>query len=322
MGSFFSSNAHTEAPPEHPEETPGPETGRPLPTPTSSVEVRPQKRIRAEESAFVSPKRVKASHMDLSKYKLKELAVGSQGEGMAELPKQVENVLQEGAAVDLAGTYVWYASYGSNLLEERFMCYIKGGKTESMAMSLAPCSDPTPPTAIEAFVVPHRLFFAHEKSVTWGVGGVSFITSKETPDSKTVIRAYRITLQQFNEVARKENSASAPVGSVYVTPENLVQLRARDEKNHPHSALDCVIQKGKYRTIKYLGDHQGGPLLTFTASHQEQEQIANGHVPLVPPSEKYRTCIVQGLVEVGLLQEDAEAYVDARASTPLSEATG
>jgi hypothetical protein len=48
-------------------------------------------------------------------------------------------------------------------------------------------------------------------------------------------------LQQFNEVARKENSASAPVGSVYVSPEDLVRLRLRDEKKLPHNALDCVI---------------------------------------------------------------------------------
>ncbi|GAQ82531.1 histone deacetylase complex catalytic component HDA1 [Klebsormidium nitens] len=319
MGSFFSSNAHTEAPPE---ETPGAESGQPLPSTATGAEVRPQKRYRVEEDTIISPKKVKPSHLDLSKYKLKELAFGSQGEEATKLPKQVEDVSQEGAPVDLARTYVWYASYGSNLLEERFMCYVKGGKTESMAMSLAPCSDPTPPTAIDAFVVPHRLFFAHEKSVTWGAGGVSFITSKETPDSKTIIRAYRVTLQQFNEVARKENSASAPVGSVCVSPENLVQLRARDEKSLKHNALDCVIQKGKYRTVKYLGDYQGEPVLTFTASHQEQEEIASGHVPLVSPSDKYRACIVQGLVEVGLSREDAETYVEVRASTPLSETTG
>lgn len=77
---------------------------------------------------FVSPKKAKPAHLDLSKYKLKELAFGPQGEGATELPKRVEDVLEQGAPGDLAKTYVWYASYGSNLLEERFMCYVKGGK--------------------------------------------------------------------------------------------------------------------------------------------------------------------------------------------------
>jgi hypothetical protein len=26
-----------------------------------------------------------------------------------------------------AESYIWYAAYGSNLLKERFMCYLKGG---------------------------------------------------------------------------------------------------------------------------------------------------------------------------------------------------
>ncbi|CAI5500851.1 unnamed protein product [Closterium sp. Naga37s-1] len=54
-------------------------------------------------------------------------------------------------------TLVWYASYGSNMLEERFMCYIQGGAVDGMTHPCHGCSDPTPPRASKWIAVPHRM---------------------------------------------------------------------------------------------------------------------------------------------------------------------
>jgi hypothetical protein len=141
MGSFFSSNTRTEPPPGTPITEAVPENRRPLPSPTSSMEARPQKRVKVQQPSTENlPALPKVSPVDLSKYKLKKLALGSEA-GATELPTEVESVLagkEEGAPVDLSKQYVWYASYGSNLLQERFMCYVQGGKVSRAALLRVP----------------------------------------------------------------------------------------------------------------------------------------------------------------------------------------
>ena len=72
-------------------------------------------------------------------------------------------------------TYVWYACFGSNILLERFDCYLKGGRIAGMAADMPGASDPSPPERWATWEsVPHRLFFAHS-SPTWNGGGVAFV---------------------------------------------------------------------------------------------------------------------------------------------------
>ena len=74
-----------------------------------------------------------------------------------------------------ASPYVWYASFGSNILLERFECYLRGGRIDGMVRDMPGSRDPTPPLASSFWVdVPHRLFFAHS-SPTWAGGGVAFM---------------------------------------------------------------------------------------------------------------------------------------------------
>jgi len=60
--------------------------------------------------------------------------------------------------------YVWYASYGSNLLYERFVTYIQ--------------------------------------SVSWGNGGVSFLDIESTGEA--LGRMYLVTREQFQDISRQE----------------------------------------------------------------------------------------------------------------------
>ena len=41
---------------------------------------------------------------------------------------------------------VWYASFGSNILSERFACYLEGGRIEGMIRDMPGSRDPSPPT--------------------------------------------------------------------------------------------------------------------------------------------------------------------------------
>ena len=69
---------------------------------------------------------------------------------------------------------VWYASYGSNLCEDRFLCYIKGGMPQGSKKMHLGCSDKTAPRATQNIIINRALYFAKEYS-SWGKGGVAFI---------------------------------------------------------------------------------------------------------------------------------------------------
>ena len=134
---------------------------------------------------------------------------------------------------------VWYASFGSNILSERFACYLEGGRIEGMIRDMPGSRDPSPPTEWRRWDnLPHRLFFAHS-SPTWDGGGVAFVDFGEdlrgSPGSQTgsrteteaarredfpaaraerppgtsalgvTYRLYRVTLEQFNDVLAQEN---------------------------------------------------------------------------------------------------------------------
>lgn len=101
--------------------------------------------------------------------------------------------------------YVWYVSYGSNMLKERFMCYIQGGSFEGN-YRLA-CEDTAPPLAVKTVEIPYDMYFGNE-SGSWHDCGVSFLDTAEKGYALGV--AYLITKQQLDHVADEENGGNFP----------------------------------------------------------------------------------------------------------------
>ena len=102
--------------------------------------------------------------------------------------------------------YVWYVTYGSNMLEERFHCYIIGGSFEGRR-DIKPCADTTLPHAVQRLDIPYDMYFAKE-SQTWDNLGVSFLDTTKKGHAYGV--AYLITKEQFNHVASQENRGRSP----------------------------------------------------------------------------------------------------------------
>ena len=102
--------------------------------------------------------------------------------------------------------YVWYVSYGSNMLNERFMCYIKGGSFEGSRYRQT-CSDTTPPLAVRTFEIPYDMYFGNT-SGSWQDCGVSFLDVSKR--GKALGVAYLITKDQFRHVCAEENGGRAP----------------------------------------------------------------------------------------------------------------
>ncbi|WP_232824218.1 MULTISPECIES: hypothetical protein [Paraliobacillus] len=74
--------------------------------------------------------------------------------------------------------YVWYASYGSNLNRDKFLCYIKGGKAEGSSKVEVGCKDKSLPIKEVTYKMNLPLYFA-KNSVRWQKQGVAFIGLKQ-----------------------------------------------------------------------------------------------------------------------------------------------
>lgn len=87
--------------------------------------------------------------------------------------------------------YVWYACYGSNLLDERFAEYLSC--TSSKANYIAS----------EAITLPFNLYFA-KNSTRWNYEGVAFLDVDKKDE--TLGWKYLITKEQFKEIQSMEGS--------------------------------------------------------------------------------------------------------------------
>lgn len=102
---------------------------------------------------------------------------------------------------------VWYVAYGSNMLYERFMCYINGGSFRGNGRSHKPCENTSLPRERKAHELLHNMYYANE-SGSWDNGGVSFLDVSNHGHAYGV--AYLITEEQLNHIWREENGGFIP----------------------------------------------------------------------------------------------------------------
>lgn len=207
-----------------------------------------------------------------------------------------------------AESYVWYAAYGSNLLKERFVCYLEGTdfRTEDGTILRAPpkCDAGTRiqgdhPFNDQRFRLPFKLYFACEKT-KWGPGGVAFVEIEPITPPPTLGRAYLLTLPQLRCIARGENDGSHPVN---ITIEMLsASPGTTHEITTDHQGRYCVLLTCgslNYKDIEV-------PVVTLTGWPEKL-------VPRNSPSLVYRNTIRKGLHQTypDKLDSDVEKYLDS-----------
>ncbi|MFD2044840.1 hypothetical protein ACFSTA_14245 [Ornithinibacillus salinisoli] len=180
---------------------------------------------------------------------------------------------------------VWYVSYGSNLCEDRFMCYIYGDRPPGSAQAEIGCTDKTPPQANGKIEIPYSLYFSKERS-KWGIGGVAFIDHERKHQTNTIGRRYLITGEQFSEVVAQENNRS----TMYIDLEQVIA----------NGSLS--IGSGWYGRVVYLGVMDGAPMFTFTNNDPKKNMKIN------KPATAYLSTIARGLLELGLEREEVVEY--------------
>jgi hypothetical protein len=171
---------------------------------------------------------------------------------------------------------VWYVSYGSNMCRDRLLCYIEGGRPHGGAREYVGARDDTLPADDMAVELPGSLYFAGE-SATWG-GGVAFY-DHDVP-GPTPARAYRITGEQFADIAAQEMHRLPEEGD----PLEEVIIGGLDAGRHEAGP-------GRYETLIEVGRHDGLPMLTFTSPHGLDS------IRHTSPAPAYLTMLRRGLRE-------------------------
>ncbi|KAF7843528.1 histone deacetylase 5 [Senna tora] len=205
---------------------------------------------------------------------------------------------------ELSQIPIWYASYGSNMCEKRFSCYIEGGKVDGMINPCPGSKDPTLPSEKLWRHFPCRLFFGRESTITWGPGGVAFILPETSSEDTTRMCLYKISLEQFNDVLLQENGHKDMdnVESAYFDQTHLDAIRTEEFKS-------THVTGRWYGNVVYLGEEENIPILTLTCAPQYIEDFKSEepNTPLRAPGDAYKNTLIQGLVE------EARDYIDKSA---------
>lgn len=187
--------------------------------------------------------------------------------------------------------YIWYASYGSNLLASRFNCYIQGGKPNGSKKTYQGCRNKNPPIDNQETYISSELYFA-KKSQTWNDGGVCFISNNFGQSKEALARMYLITKEQFIDVVKQENR-------------NSQDLQIDFEKVISEGGI--VFKKDAwYGKIIYLGNQDDHPIFTFTHEIDIVEKNK--------PNEDYLKTIIEGIKDTfpNFNEFDIEDYLNSK----------
>lgn len=186
---------------------------------------------------------------------------------------------------------VWYACYGSNLLEERFQCYISGGTPKNAKRTYPGCTDKNFSGISKPIRIPGELYFA-KSSKTWSGGGAGFIRTEGFNKEETLGRRYLISEQQFIELVQQEIKFE---GEFHIDLKDVKQRGFLDMKNDSW-----------YGKIVYLGDLEGAPIFTFTNEDFLEKEIN-------APHPFYLKIIIEGLKETyGMSNAEIEDYLKSK----------
>lgn len=175
---------------------------------------------------------------------------------------------------DATDHLIWYASYGSNVNRERFLCYLRGGVPAGTTVTQRGARDPSLPLDDAPCTFGSAIRFAGH-SPRWG-GAPAFLEHQRSVFGG-LGRRYLITKEQFADVVAQENGID---GAISIPFDEVLP------------GTQTVIEARAYDSIVGLAPAHGIPVATFTSSTVPEDR------PAAPPSAAYLGTIIRGLAEV------------------------
>ena len=160
--------------------------------------------------------------------------------------------------LNMGEKYVWYTCYGSNMLKERFMHYIKGGTCIFNDVNYRGCADKSDPVDERPFTIPHRLYFAMS-SGKWGGGGIAFLDPEIDESAKTLGKIYKVTYDQFLDIKNQEGKVydrDVDLGEVDGIPVKTFTHSYVAKETRPSAAYVNVIRLGLKETYPDMPDEE------------------------------------------------------------------
>lgn len=159
--------------------------------------------------------------------------------------------------------YVWYVTYGSNMLLERFLYYIQGvssADNKFNGRAYPKCSDCSPPIAEKSVILPYQMFYS-QSSNSWGGSAVCFLDVNNP--GIAYCRAYLIKRVQLEHVHEREGKGwypkQVPITGVKeldgYPAYTITNLDLKDRKSY-----DCVLEG--YRKVLFKGMKESFPSLS------------------------------------------------------------
>ena len=167
--------------------------------------------------------------------------------------------------------HIWYVAYGSNLSQERFSCYLRGGRPNGSDRNYPGCRDTSDSMDSFGLMIPGGIYFAGRSS-GWQAGMAFY--DPEAP-GEVAARAYLITAEQFVDVLAQETLRS---------PGMVLDLTPAFRGDRYSDGV------GGYSMLVRVGDRRGVPLVTFTRDRRSVSTLA-------PPTVLYLAAMATGLRE-------------------------
>lgn len=167
---------------------------------------------------------------------------------------------------------VWYAAYGSNVDQRRFITYLTGGPVPGTDDIQTGALDAAPPRRDEPYTFTQSIRFAHH-SRRWN--GATAVLDHTANSAGALGRRYLITESQFADVVAQENRR--PVADL-----PLAEL-----------AMDTVhaFTNRSYDGLLLVDTDDGIPIVTFTSPTDPAE------LDPAPPSPAYLGTLVRGILD-------------------------
>ncbi len=112
--------------------------------------------------------------------------------------------------------YVWYASYGSNIDEDRFLCYVEGGRCTANGRYYDGCDDKSRWIEEDIALYPGTVY-ASNHSPSWKNKGVAFYDEKGTNKylkGFAFMKLYKIRWRQALQIQRQEGRGDSWYGRI------------------------------------------------------------------------------------------------------------